>query len=372
VFVLLVLLVLACSNADWSEPPAISSSGLRSCGYLADIAGTISVGGIGADSAELWFAAVDDVALTRDGRIIAADGQRGLLHLLDQSGRLIWTRGGLGAGPGEFRNIVWVDAWTDTIVAFDSRQRRFTLFGSEGDLLSTSPIDEGLPVGRMEDGVFAFRISTVQTAIRKGGYTDSFRIRLNHIDGSVLDSLGPFSGFDRYVDHTLGFSVWLAPFGRRATYQARGEIILVADGATPSIVVWPGEGQPRVVQVPDRSRGVSDEDISLYRQRELAASRMPEASQAMLREMTFPAATPPYGSAFIDQLGNIWLARYNLPSDASGQYAIVSQDGSLQTMLDLPAEWEVMDAGTAVLVARSHRPDGTPELLITPSRCAAD
>jgi hypothetical protein len=99
---------------------------------------------------------------------------------------------------------------------------------------------------------------------------------------------------------------------------------------------------------------------------------MPEASQAMLREMTFPPVTPPYGSAFIDRLGNIWLARYNLPSDASGEYAIVSQDGSLQTMLDLPAEWEVMDAGTAVWVARSHRPDGTPELLITPSRCTAD
>ncbi|HUF69770.1 MAG TPA: hypothetical protein VMM79_14090 [Longimicrobiales bacterium] len=325
----LVLVLLACNNADRNESPAISLSGFRSCGYFPDLAGTISVGALGADRAELWFAALDDVTLTGDGRIIAADGQRGLLHLLDQRGRLIWTRGGLGAGPGEFRNIVWVDAWPDTIVAFDSRQRRFTLFGSDGDLLSTIRVDEGLPVGRMKDGVFAFRISTVQTAMRKGGYTDSFRIRLNHIDGSVLDSLGPFSGFDRYVDHTLGFSVWLAPFGRRATYQARGEIVLVADGATPSIVVRPGEGHPRVVQVPDRSRGVSDEDASLYRQREVAASRMPEASQAMLREMTFPTVTPRYG-------------------------------------------WEVMDAGSAVLVARSHRPDGTPELLITPSRCMAD
>lgn len=78
-------------------------------------------------------------ALARgDGRLIVGD--RASVHVVPLDGGAAVTLGRRGAGPGEFRSVEAVGVQGDTVLAWDHRLHRLTMFGGDGEPLGTAQL----------------------------------------------------------------------------------------------------------------------------------------------------------------------------------------------------------------------------------------
>lgn len=73
------------------------------------------------------------------GAYVVADASPRILKLFDPSGRFVRTIGREGGGPGEYR-FIQLGAHVDTILVFDTSQRRLTWFAPDGTLLRLASV----------------------------------------------------------------------------------------------------------------------------------------------------------------------------------------------------------------------------------------
>ena len=80
------------------------------------------------------FSGIAGVALLPRSRVLVVDGSSAELRFYDLEGEFIRRQGGLGDGPGEFRRPRFLNTTAgDSLLIWDGRARRFTLYSSEGD-----------------------------------------------------------------------------------------------------------------------------------------------------------------------------------------------------------------------------------------------
>ena len=104
----------------------------------------------------LWtYGGPDDTLLAAPIRMAAAPmggvyvldaGMTRVYHFAD--GRLVWSWGTVGQGPGEILSVRAMDADPETggVVLVDSRNRRMILLSSDGSLLRETPIEASSPL----------------------------------------------------------------------------------------------------------------------------------------------------------------------------------------------------------------------------------
>jgi hypothetical protein len=103
----------------------------------------LSLGGADAAGATQFFR-IAGVYVDRRGNVWVADGASAELRLFRADGTHWKTRGGQGAGPGEFRRLRLLGAFGgDSVACWDDGLARLTVFDGQGELARTTSLPPG-------------------------------------------------------------------------------------------------------------------------------------------------------------------------------------------------------------------------------------
>jgi hypothetical protein len=97
----------------------------------------VAIGAVDGAPAEL-FSMVRDVALRPDGSIVVVDGASNEVRFFGPAGDHLFTRGGAGDGPGQFRHATSIVGLRgESVLIHDQFRARITVFASEGSVTRT-------------------------------------------------------------------------------------------------------------------------------------------------------------------------------------------------------------------------------------------
>jgi hypothetical protein len=290
---------------------------------------------------------------------IASEGTQSL-RFYDLAGNYAGERGGAGDGPGEYRRIRSLQRiGSDSLAVWDAGPRRLTLLGvgsPETETLTlpglgvnhfpprTQPLDVYV-VG--ESLVVAFRGAA--TDIASGFSRDSGYLAFIRRIDTAQTSVGPLLGTEYY----RGNGTMAAPYGYRLHMTALPQALVVGDGLTPHLTIYPVGGSPaRRLTLPIIRRPMSDADRqsvrSAFLNNRVSPGDRPSIGRLFdeaMRADSFPA----YTRLVATSAGDLWV-RLHTRSD-SARWLIVEPEQRCANYIDLPAHWSVLDSdGERVLL----------------------
>jgi hypothetical protein len=183
------------------------------------------------DDPDYGFTAINGVDLDNDGNIYVFEGSDAELRVYSPEGELLHRIGRRGEGPGEFRGAPGFGIHGDTIWAVESFGRRIHLFGLDGTVISTAPVQNvtvGLQTGlgivmpteMTVDGTLIgeLRIYTgsrdMEIAVGRRDTVPTPRVRFA-ADGTVIDTAGWMPRFPPAESNsemlTVGSNRYLVP-----------------------------------------------------------------------------------------------------------------------------------------------------------------
>jgi hypothetical protein len=118
-YVLCLMLVAACSGSEAAERP-VQARTLR----LEPVATLL-------DDTAAVLARPGDISIDANGRYVVSDPSDKNIKLYTPDGRRVSTLGGPGRGPGEFLALATALALRDSVLAFDFRGARFSVFSPD-------------------------------------------------------------------------------------------------------------------------------------------------------------------------------------------------------------------------------------------------
>jgi hypothetical protein len=327
----------------------------------------------GADEYQLH--GVAHIAQLSDGTIVAANTGSDELRFYDARGYHLRTSGRSGSGPGEFESIDYVRRLTgDTLLVFDGRSRRITLFDAEGGYVRDfSPGTDGRQSsgisGALADGALLTGVHSVLPPTSVDNHRRVIEYFMLHGDSAV--TLGSYADAEMnllyFPDGNRRISI-LLPFSRD-DYSATGpEHAFIGSSDSYEIHVWGGAGVlERIIRsahVPPRP--VTEDLKSAWieaniegRTRAAAAAGIPfdEAdARRRMQDLQYAPALPAYAGFVATEEGGLWVKDFVLPG-AEGtpeRWTIFDPDGRIHGMVDLPAQFRPLhvDADTVLGVFR--------------------
>lgn len=306
-----------------------------------------------------------------DGSIVIANAGTSELRLYDSGGKHIRSMGRRGDGPGEFRRITWVQVvQPDTLLVVDSELRRVTAFTESGDVLWTTSI-EGSGVAwkgdvRLADGSFVLLTETgdVWQRIRAGqavaGRTERNTAVLAHYaqDGSLLDTLGRFSGFEEAILSRNGRpATTYAPWGRQITHGLATDRVYVGTQDAPEVRAYAPDGAlVAIIRWPATDRRITDADlnrlIAIQTAFSGADSATREAIAAQTRSLPLPDARPTIGQVIVDELGLLWVSEPRVPMAPPVYWAAIDPAAGVRGQIAAPEAFEVYEIGREYILGR--------------------
>ncbi len=232
-----------------------------------------------------------------DGRIVAANGGSGELRYFDSEGVFLYSVGGKGEGPGEFRFLDFIGRLAgDSVLTFDRALLRIQIFDATGrfarSLRTESPwpgIRPPVPVGVLNARTVVATLSNTGVGFKEGlGRTPEVLATVDLHTGRV-DSIGTVLGTEQIVTLTeRGFSMVGYTFGNYSdvavgtnriatvTTEAFSANILDPHGALVATIrkeavpieVTPADVEAYIEETVEKwPPGMSDQAIENYRRR---------------------------------------------------------------------------------------------------------
>ena len=273
------------------------------------------LGDAGDDPSSSFFRILD-VALLAGGEVIVVDGGSAEVRRYDAAGRHLWSTGGRGEGPGEFRMPGYLGRRDDgAFLIWDRSLSRVSTIAQNGDRLGTERRSgsDGSPVvafGRFEDGYWLVALPVVRRVTEPGtAWTDS--VRLGRYD-PVLEEhvqLATVPG-PRWV--WTGQSMLPVPFSPRSLRAIVGNRVAVASGSVPEVSIHDPDGSLAArYRIAREVRPVSESDI---RQVIDDLVELGQGSEAVWRQwrddIEVPAFEPAFDQLLADGDGNLWAQRF--------------------------------------------------------------
>jgi hypothetical protein len=182
--------------------------------------------GVAAGDAAQEFGRIRGVARLSDGRVVVADGASQELRFFAATGAHVLTVGRSGAGPGEFGTL-WSLLRTpgDSLITWDFRQRRATVFAAGGRVSREIRIRDGLGaghvelIGRFHDGSLLFTRTVEPRPERSGIHRTVATYWRVGADGTGIDSLAALPGREFEVTMGGAADLWSTldlPFARES------------------------------------------------------------------------------------------------------------------------------------------------------------
>jgi hypothetical protein len=333
--------------------------------WYIDSAPTLDIGGTHADSNYQFFRAASSVWLA-DGRIVVANGGTHQLRFYDSAGRFLVATGREGGGPGEFEHVTWVRRYRgDSLVVFDRRQVRLTVFDSEAQLGRTvRPRDaEGSAItsaiGSFRDGAFLLVSETVSEDVAPGIFRPTWTLFRADPDCGVHDSVGTYLGEESFLHVSRAGGAMDSPrlFSNTTQLTIAGDRFYAGHTGDFEIRIHGATGNlESVVRRRYEPIVVTPEDVNPVKEQRLASvEHIPHLRDRIgefLDAMPLPAVMPVFGPILVDDMGNIWVEEYRRPSEDSRRWTVFGPDGSVVAMLRGPDRFEPHHIGVDFLLGR--------------------
>ncbi len=316
---------------------------------------------------------VRGIALLSDGRVVLANGATDELRFHAADGRFLVAAGRSGQGPGEFEGLDGV--WRlpgDTVVAHDMQLRRLSVFSPTGGFLRSmtvpSPVEAEYPrvVGVFDDGTFLLQTARgVGGDAREGTRRDTVHLFRLGADGALRDSLGAFPSNDVHVSTgKSGESYWTSvswlPFGRRASFAARGDRLVVALGEAWEVEIRSPDGRlRRLVRRPVARQPLSRAAIDAELERAAAEIRVNDPAYAArylenMAKADWPAYRPAYGPVLAAADGSLWVGEPAADATRPLRWEVIDREGRHLGFVTTPARFQPMDVGAGHVAGLWH------------------
>lgn len=296
-----------------------------------------------------------------DDRIVIANAGTHELRFYDRDGTYDAATGGAGDGPGEFRNIGWVERFAaDSLIAYDFKHRRLSVFDTRGQFGRSIALraTEGVPypfvLGVFTTAGFLIQGSSASVSeARLGFYRGTASLYRYSLDGDSNSSVGSYpgknEGFLNINDDGRRVRDWVV-FGRSTTFVVYSDQFYVAANDTYEIQIRGSDGGLRSLIRADRDpMDVTDADVDLFRENFLDERSSEERSRrvmdSVLRRQPHSPTMPAYSTIRIDNVGNLWVQEYSLPGDDRVRWTVFDRHGLLLGTVGFPERFQALDIG---------------------------
>jgi hypothetical protein len=322
--------------------------------WILSAAPVLDIGSGLEDDPRSEFFRIGSVDRLSDGGLIVLNSGTREIRVYDATGEYIRDIGRVGEGPGEFTAPRWLHVMEgDSVLVFDARQKRLTVFGPGGEparTVSVAPLDIGYnpSAGILDDGSFLVRteISEVRFPPASGELRrDSLSYRRFTTTGEELPAFGTFPGQEMFWMQDGPTRMMADPlaFGRPFELVAGDSIIYLGPTDTFEIRAYTHEGLLRqILRVIMDPIPVTGTMISAFMEGLTVSSDSAiAASFRRLRgAMPLPATTPAFSQLGVDSEQNLWVRQYPLYPDSNVVWHIFGPSGRLSGSIELPAGFE--------------------------------
>lgn len=302
---------------------------------------------------------VRDVHRFPDGRLAIANGGSNEVRFYDAAGEYLGAVGGQGDGPGEFQSLA--SLWArpgDTLWAYDSRHRSFTVIGPAGSFVETLPFGGGdvfrFPAGVFADGAVLGQALQVFRAgqARSGAQRAPVEITLS-APGKWREEtvLGEWPGSEMFVSSTSDLmAVRGLVFGRQLFAAVSDDRAAVGTNDARSFRLLARDGTlERISRVAGPLDPVPDGAFDRYAEEVFAApdgEHLREMWAGMFEEMPRHDTYPAFEAMRADAAGRVWLADYRGPGDEARWWTVFDSDGRMLGRVRTPDGLRVLEIGT--------------------------
>ena len=272
--------------------------------------------GDAGDDPSYSFFRILDVALLAGGEVIVVDGGTAEVRRYDAAGRHLWSTGGPGEGPGEFRTPGYLGRREDgAFLIWDRALSRVSAIGQNGDRLGTERRSgpDGSPLvafGLFDDGSWLVALPVVRRVTEPGtAWTDS--VRLGRYDPVLEEHVElPTVPGPRWV--WTGQSMLPVPFSPRSLRATVGNRVAVASGSVPEVSVHDPDGSLAArYRIAREREPVTESDVGQVIE---SLVELGQGSAAVWRQwrddMEVPAYEPAFDQLLADGNGNLWAQRF--------------------------------------------------------------
>jgi hypothetical protein len=293
------------------------------------------------------FHGLHEILRLDDGRIVVLDGGSSEIRSFDAEGRHLWTAGGRGEGPGEFRTPgALVRFRADSLAVWDGSAWRGTVYTADGEFARTYTLtgDEERFDRPYTRGVFADGSVFAQAALpshrrlaeRSGPrWYEDVLVRIP-MDGEPV-VLGEFPSIQ--CDPRPGRECRPLGHGSRGMSHAHGSRLYYGRSDRNEIRVHDGDGVlTAIIRGPGEPEPVTDAMIGRYKEAVLAG--YPDRQQqirAQLEEGSHASTLPAFSRFLVDAAGYIWVEEYRPES------AIRMWPQAIAEPRTEPVRWSVYD-----------------------------
>lgn len=329
------------------------------------------------------FAVVQGVLRLQDGRIAVANGATNEIRIFGPDGAFQTSGGRAGSGPGEFRRLLRLAAFADTVAGVDA-DTRMQVFTVDGRLArSINPIrPEGhrnpRQVGVLRDGsaiLFATKGSQQPASDETMNTYSVFR---SSREGDSLTRLFDLPG---YREVRAGQAPSRLLLDGEGTVAARGDRICAGFSGTFDVTCYDASGMGlwRVVRE-TAARPPTDDERSLVREAYLAANRdapprVREQMERAVREFRFAEHVAAFSRIQISSAGELWVSEFDPATDLPGssaamaptqaqRWSVFSPDGVWLADIALPARFIAHDMGRDYVAGVSFDADDVERVTV--------
>ncbi|MEX2470994.1 MAG: hypothetical protein WEA34_02365 [Gemmatimonadota bacterium] len=339
----------------------------------------LDLGTVEGEGPEAFFR-VRDVHRAADGRIFVADAGNAEVRVFSADGSHLATWGGEGDGPGEFRAPDALLPWPagDTMGVWDSRQRRVTLFDSDGDAVRSFPISDVASVssprvfGILPDG--ALLLTGIEFAFEDasaGLVRPPTSAALVEPDLSERAHLGTHPGSESLMSVSPErVEIFRVPFARGAVAEVVGDGVVFSPTDRWELRIHGRDGRlERIARVDRAPTPLTPEIVEAEVERRVAGA--PDAAQAGLRarltEGPHPDALPAFGDVVGDADGRLWVEVFRPESEVGpARWAVFDAEGRLLGAVTLPEGFTPHRAGDGWLLGVAEDDLGVERVQLWP------
>ncbi|HEU6451837.1 MAG TPA: hypothetical protein VFT57_10480 [Gemmatimonadaceae bacterium] len=306
---------------------------------------------VGGSNGAERFGGVVGVGRLSDGGFVVGDGAEQRLRLYDSDGVLVRTVGGERGDSEEFVQLRWAGVLPgDTLIAFDWRSRKFSLFTRDGAFVRSFRLERSdivrlpLPVAVLEDGSVLLDGSAMPAPptrrVAAGVYVESTVVaRVRTADGSV-DSIASYPSRRVYRGDGGSFATVL-PFSPRLTLASVGDDVIAGFGEDTQVTMFGATGR-RTIDVPLPAREISRAAVEREREKRMANnSSISPQSGDVGRATPVPAHFPRYDALVVDDRHRVWVRAYSNGEDAE-HWLIIDRSGVVADRATLPPRFDIV------------------------------
>ena len=337
----------------------------------------VSIGELEGEEPYLLHEVFDAAGLS-DGRIVVANYGSGQVRVFDASGTHLFTVGGKGEGPGEFRSLWRVAPWPgDSILAWDFK-RRFSVFSPLGDYdRSFIPrSDDNTSERRSLPFVDARRDGTI--VYRLEGDADSTVVEIVDGEGERAASLGAHLDEEIIVARgSRGYTARMpAAYSRELVTSTWGNLIVASPNNRYEIRAFRADGSlARIVRREHVPRIPSEADKQFFVDREVASRDAPDVPVELLEEIrrvfgSVPVAEtfPAFSAILADDAGHLWVRAYEFPREErpAHLWTIFDPEGRVLGFFETPKDLHIHQIGEDYILAHSRDELGVEYVQVWP------